>query len=275
MLSGHEHDYERTLPTRAAATGTAVTYIVTGGGGAPLYPSGTAAWTAYSASRHHYVRATVTECTLSAQAIGLNGSTFDSVALERCAPPPAAGEIVLYASEASAAGRWVVDTDSTAAGGARIRHPDSGAAKLTAALAQPANYFDLTFNATAGVPYRLWIRGKADRNYWGNDSVFAQFDNSVTASGAAQFRIGTTGAAEVNIEDCSGCGLAGWGWQDNGWGVGVMGPLIRFSRNGPQRIRVQTREDGLAIDQIVLSPERYFNAAPGALKNDNTILIRP
>ena len=51
--------------------------------------------------------------------------------------------------------------------------------------------------------------------------MFAQFDNSVTASGAAQFRIGTTGAAEVNIEDCSGCGLAGWGWQDDGWGVGV------------------------------------------------------
>ncbi len=275
VLSGHEHDYERTLPTRAAAAGTAVTYIVTGGGGAPLYPSGTAGWTAYSASRHHYVRATVTECTLGAQAIGLNGSTFDSVTLERCAPPPAAGEIVLYASEAAAVGGWLVDTDSTAAGGARIRHPDSGAAKLTTALMQPANYFELTFNATAGVPYRLWIRGKADRNYWGNDSVFAQFDNSVTAGGAAQFRIGTTGAAEVNIEDCSGCGLAGWGWQDNGWGVGVMGPLIRFSQGGTQRIRVQTREDGLAIDQIVLSPSRYLNASPGALKNDNTILIRP
>ena len=190
VLSGHEHDYERTLPTRAAATGTAVTYIVTGGGGAPLYPAGTASWTAYSASRHHYVRATVTECTLSAQAIGLNGSTFDSVTLERCAPPPAAGEIVLYASEAAAAGRWVVETDSTAAGGARIRHPDIGAAKLTTALAQPANYFELTFNATAGVPYRLWMRGKADRNYWGNDSVFAQFDNSVTCqrSGAVQDR---------------------------------------------------------------------------------------
>ena len=54
-----------------------------------------------------------------------------------------------------------------------------------------------------------------------------------------------------------------------------MGPLIRFSQDGPQRIRVQTREDGLAIDQIVLSPSRYLNASPGALKNDNTILIRP
>jgi len=54
------------------------------------------------------------------------------------------------------------------------------------------------------VPYRLWLRGRADRDYWGNDSVFAQFDRSVTANGTAQFRIGTTGAAEINLEDCSG-----------------------------------------------------------------------
>ena len=196
--------------------------------------------------------------------------------LNRCAAPgPGADDIVLYGSEAAATGRWVIETDSTAAGGARIRNPDSGAAKLGSALAQPANYFELTFSATEGVPYRIWMRGKADRNYWGNDSVFAQFDNSVNASGSAEFRIGTTRAASLNLEDCSGCGIAGWGWQDNGWGVGVMGPLIRFSRSGTQRIRIQPREDGLAIDQIVLSPSRYLTASPGALKNDTTILIRP
>ena len=275
VVSGHEHDYERTRPMQTSSTGTAVTYIVTGGGGAPLYPAATGTWTAYSASRHHYLRADVTECTLSARAIGLDGSPFDGVTLDRCAPPPEAAEIVLYASEAAVAGRWVNEADSTAAGGARIRHPDGAAAKLTAALAQPVNYFELTFDAAAGVPYRLWIRGKADRNYWGNDSVFVQFDNSVNASGAAQFRIGTAAAAEINLEDCSGCGLAGWGWQDNGWGAGAMGPLIRFSQGGSQRIRVQTREDGLAIDQVVLSPGRYLNVPPGPLKNDTTILIRP
>jgi len=275
VVSAHEHDYERTVPTRAGASGTPVTYIVTGGGGAPLYPAGTAAWTAYSASRHHYVRASVSECTLTVRAIGLNGSAFDTTTLDRCGVASDADDIVLYASAAAAAGRWVPEADATAAGGARIRHPDSGAPKLTTALAQPTNYFELTFNAAAGVPYRLWIRGKADRNYWGNDSVFAQFNYSVNASGAAQFRIGTAAATEINLEDCGGCGLAGWGWQDNGWGGGVMGPLIRFSQSGSQRIRVQTREDGLAIDQIVLSPGRYLDTPPGALKNDNTILIRP
>ena len=35
---------------------------------------------------------------------------------------------------------------------------------------------------------------------------------------------------------------------------------------------MQLREDGLAIDQIVLSPVTYLNNAPGAPKNDTTIL---
>jgi len=274
VISAHEHTYERTLPLRDSS-GTPVTYIVTGGGGGPLYPAGVAQWTAYSASRHHYVRAGVTDCTLTVRAVGLDGSVFDSVALERCTTPPDNPDVVLYASGATRAGKWLVEADAAAAGGFRVRHPDAGAAKQTTALAQPANYFEMTFDAAAGVTYRLWLRGRADRDYWGNDSVFAQFDRSVDANGTAQFRIGTTGAAEINLEDCSGCGLSGWGWQDNGWGVGVMGPLIRFAQTGQQRLRIQTREDGFAIDQIVLSPDRYLNASPGALKNDNTILIRP
>ena len=73
----------------------------------------------------------------------------------------------------------MVEADATAAGGQRVRHPDAGAAKIATAAAQPANYFDMTFDAVAGVPYRLWIRGKADSNGWANDSVFAQFDGSV------------------------------------------------------------------------------------------------
>jgi len=73
-------------------------------------------------------------------------------------------------------------------------------------------------------------------------------------------------------EDCAGCGLQGWGWQDNGWGTGVMGPELYFGTTGPQTLRIQSREDGLSIDQILLSPSLYLNASPGALKNDATIL---
>ena len=87
VISAHEHDYERTVPLRAgAANAQGVTYVVTGGGGAPLYPAGTASWTAHSASVHHYVKATATACTLRLDAIDINGAVFDGVTLRRCDP---------------------------------------------------------------------------------------------------------------------------------------------------------------------------------------------
>jgi hypothetical protein len=54
----------------------------------------------------------------------------------------------------------------------------------------------------------------------------------------------------------------------------VLGQLVYFARDGDQTIRVQTREDGLSIDQIVLSGERYLTKAPGATMNDTTIVER-
>jgi len=190
-------------------------------------------------------------------------------------PPPSGGDIVLWASSASTVrGGWRVVSDGTAAGGSRIHHPDAGAAKITQARSSPTHYVELTFTAEAGRAYRMWIRGKADNNYWANDSVFVQFNNSVTSSGSAIWRIGTSNATEVNLEECNGCGVSNWGWQDNGWGAGVLGPLVYFRTTGTQRIRIQTREDGFSIDQIVLSPSTYLSTAPGALKNDTRILQR-
>jgi hypothetical protein len=182
-------------------------------------------------------------------------------------------EVVLHAATAAVVqGKWSVVADSTAAAGGRIQNPNAGAAKIVPALAAPADYFEMTFTAAAGRPYHLWIRGKAASNAWSNDSVYVQFDNSVNVSGTAVYRIGTTQAAEVNIEDCSGCGLSEWGWQDNGYGAGVNGNAVYFATSGTQRIRVQVREDGLGIDQIVLSPAVYLSASPGSLKSDAVIL---
>jgi hypothetical protein len=53
-----------------------------------------------------------------------------------------------------------------------------------------------------------------------------------------------------------------------------MGPLIYFASEGVQTVRFQVREDGITIDQIVLSPDTYVNQAPGALKLDTVILPR-
>jgi acid phosphatase type 7 len=182
-------------------------------------------------------------------------------------------EIVLYASETTArAGNWLVEADGTAAAGFRIRYPDAGGPRLTEAFANPAHYFEATFTAQAGVPYRLWMRGKADANSTNNDSAWVQFSGSVDSNGTPVFRIGTTSATMFNLEECTGCGLSAWGWNDNLFGG--LGPLIYFASSGTQTIRVQLREDGLAIDQIVLSPQTYLNSAPGATKNDTTILAK-
>ena len=190
-------------------------------------------------------------------------------------PPPTADhkEIVLYSSDVTVInGPWRFVADSTAAGGTRIWNPDAGTAKVVTALADPAGYVEFSFTADAGRAYRLWIRGQAERDDWANDSAHVQFSGSVDAQGTPIYRIGTTASAEYNLESCKGCGVAGWGWEDNGWGMGVLGPVIYFSTSGTQRIRIQNREDGLSFDQIVLSAERYITTAPGPAKYDATIV---
>jgi endonuclease/exonuclease/phosphatase family metal-dependent hydrolase len=197
------------------------------------------------------------------RAFGRTGLLFATLATF-AAPAAAQTDVVLSAASAPVrAGNWTVVADATAVGGQALRHPNANAAKLAAALATPTHYFELTFTATAGVPYRLWLRGKADNNYWGNDSVYVQFDRSVSATGTPTYAIGTTASAEVNLEDCSNCGISGWRWQDNGWGSPTaLGPTVYFAATGTQRMRVQTREDGLSIDQLVLSPSTYLTLAP-------------
>ena len=150
--------------------------------------------------------------------------------------------------------------------------PECERAESPGAARRPTQAFDLTFQAEAGRGYRLWLRGKALSNSYSNDSVFVQFAGSVDAAGVPTWRIDSTDGSTVILEDCSGCGLSGWGWADNGYGTNVLGPLVYFAATGPQRLRVQMREDGLGIDQVVLSAVRYLQTPPGAAKNDTTIL---
>jgi hypothetical protein len=188
-------------------------------------------------------------------------------------PTLSPGDVVLYAAEAAVrVGNWSPVSDSSAAGGSRLNNPNLGAARIDTPLASPAHYFEMSFTAQAGQPYRLWMRGKSYNDSGYNDSGHAQFDKSVTSGGSPTYRIGTTSGTWVNLEEINGAGVKGWGWQDNGFGSGVLGPVIYFASSGTQTIRVQVREDGFSIDQIVLSPDTYLNAAPGANKLDATKL---
>ena len=240
----------------------------------------------FATSGQHTIRVQIREDGMSIDQIVLSAKAYFSTApgttkndTTIVGPPasPVVGprEIVVYASQAAAFGAWHLVPDPAAAGGALMANPNAGAAKLLAALAAPASYMDLTFTADAGIAYRLWLRGKAEQDSWTNDSVFVQFSDAVEATGETIWPIGTTLATVVSLEECSGCGVAGWGWQDNGYGsLGTLGPVVRFARSGTHTIRIQVREDGFAIDQVVLSSERYLTVSPGANRNDMTILPR-
>jgi hypothetical protein len=121
------------------------------------------------------------------------------------------------------------------------------------------SYFDVTFDAAAGVPYHLWFRMRADSNSYSNDSVYVWVNGAATA-------------LSVILEEGSGANVRGWGWNDQSYGG--MAPHLTFATGGPQHLRIGVREDGVSIDQIVVSPAAYLYTRPGALKDDATILPR-
>ena len=103
--------------------------------------------------------------------------------------------------------------------------------------------------------------------------LFVQFETGVQVGGQTRYAIGTADGLS-SIWRNARVGGPGWGWRDERWGdTRTASPvLLRFPPGGCTRVRVQTREDGVLFDQIVLSSEQYLNAPPGPAKRDATIL---
>jgi phosphatidylserine/phosphatidylglycerophosphate/cardiolipin synthase-like enzyme len=189
-------------------------------------------------------------------------------------PPPGATTVVMWAVNVPPAnihGSWQQLADATAAGGTALWNPDAGAAKISPALASPTTYFEQTFNAVSGAGYHLWVRLRAQNNSLSNDSVHVQFNDATDSVGTAVYRTATTSSAEVVLQaGPSGAADHNWGWADQGWGS--PGPLIYFASSGTHTVRIQQREDGAIVDQIVLSPDTYVTNAPGPRTDDTKIL---
>jgi hypothetical protein len=185
---------------------------------------------------------------------------------------PDARDVVMRAADAETVRGWTRVADAEAAGGVRLATTDAGVA-ITVPLEAPATYFDLPFEAEASRPYRLWVRGLAQGSHRLNDSLYVQFSDSVTQQGEPVYRIGTASATTVVLEEFLHAGLSGWAWADNGWDS--LGSLIYFATSGPHTLRVQLRQDGVSVDQIVLSPGTYLWTSPGSTKEDRTILPAP
>jgi acid phosphatase type 7 len=77
VLSGHDHDYERSKPLNG------VVYVVTGGGGIGTRPVGVSSFTAFSEAVIHFVLVEVTEQQLLLHAIDGTGREFDQLVIER------------------------------------------------------------------------------------------------------------------------------------------------------------------------------------------------
>lgn len=102
VISGHEHGYQRSVPIRQyVANARPILYVVTGGGGAPLHPLGSESWTAVAAEVHHYVRLSVSGCSLTGEAVRAEGAVFDRFTVDRCAAAslPGATEMTSVVSD--------------------------------------------------------------------------------------------------------------------------------------------------------------------------------
>jgi hypothetical protein len=185
--------------------------------------------------------------------------------------------IVIYASDVPAAaihGTWSIESDATAAGGTKLFTPDAGWASTNTPLASPVDYVDVTFTAPANTPYALWLRLQATNNSKFNDSLWVQFSDAL-ANGSPVYPLSSTSALDVNLAtDATAASLNGWGWQNGAYWLS-QATTVTFAAGGTHTMRIQVREDGVQLDQIVLSPMQYLSVAPGSATHDSTIVPKP
>jgi hypothetical protein len=201
-------------------------------------------------------------------------------------PSSAPPNVVIYASDVAAGavhGVWATASDSTSPKGTRLTTPAGSAANTNAPLASPADYVDIPFTTATNTPYTLWIRVKAANNSKFSDSFWVQFSDA-QAGGGGVYPIGTTSGLLVNLAtDSTAASLSGWGWVNGAYWI-TQPATFTFSTT-QHTLRLQPREYGVQIDQIVLSPSTYLNpgascptscgSAPGPVDNDATIVPKP
>jgi hypothetical protein len=208
----------------------------------------------------------------------LETATFDSVAVTSggAAPvrPSASGDIVIYASDVDPKaihGMWQTSSDPRSPNEVSLKTPDLGLAEPDLPVASPIHYVDASFIAEAGTSYRVWLRLRAANSNKYNDSVWVQFSDAI-ANGAPAYRINSRQGLLVNLAtNATADSVWIWGWANDAYWLSQP-TKVSFATGGMHTIRVQIREDGVHLDQIVLSPVQYMGDAPGSTTNDRTIV---
>ena len=164
-------------------------------------------------------------------------------------------------------------SDATSPNSLKLATPDAAWSILSAPLAAPTDYIDVTFDAEAGTPYTLWLRMRAINDNKYNDAVWVQFSDALVDK-APVYPMNSTSGLLVNLAtDVAAASLVGWGWQNGAYWL-AQPATIAFAAGGPHTLRIQVREDGVQLDQIVLSPATYLTTRPGSQTNDSTIVAK-
>jgi hypothetical protein len=107
-------------------------------------------------------------------------------------PPSAAetpGVIEIDLCSARTRGSWSVER---ADGACVLWDAPDGNDLASFAVASPEDAVDLSFDAPAGVPYRLWARIVSPTSNGRSDSFYAQLDDAADAAGNSRYRIEST-----------------------------------------------------------------------------------
>jgi hypothetical protein len=186
-------------------------------------------------------------------------------------------EVVIYASDIPSSalhGTWTTASDAASPNGVKLITPDNGWASTSTPLATPADYIDVTFTADANTTYTVWLRMKAQNDNKYNDSLWVQFSDAF-AGGSQPYPLASTQGLDVNLAtSAAATSLNNWGWQNGAYWLSQP-VTVTFPTTGTHTMRIQIREDGVQLDQIVLSSYRFTVNPPGSVTNDSIIVPKP
>ncbi|QSQ27881.1 metallophosphoesterase [Pyxidicoccus parkwayensis] len=164
VLTGHDHNYERSKPMEGdavAAAGRGIPYLVVGGGGAALRPFATSRpdWSVIRDDKAHgFLDVNVVDGTLTANLIETDGSVLDSFTLRKDLPPleqPPAGTLtVTVEGERGEAPHKAGFVATTPLAGAKVTWDfgdgGSGEGEAVQHTYEKAGQYTVTATATAG-----------------------------------------------------------------------------------------------------------------------------
>ena len=122
----------------------------------------------------------------------------------------------------------------------------------------------MRFTAKRSTAYYLWIRMRAQSNSNANDSIHVQFSDSVDAR--VSRRSGSGRRARPRCCCRMDRAAARRGDGDGPTTAGISWSPSTLRADGAHVVRIQQREDGAEIDQVVLSPVTFASSAPGTFQ---------